>query len=98
MPTGTDPNARLHKSLDALRAQLDDLRVQAGLAKLEVRQRSEPIVNQLRDMVDDARIALDDLQHDLTIRLDSVRVALTAAFEDIEEGTREAVSSHPSGS
>ena len=83
---------RLNRALDTLRSQLDDLRVQAGLAKLEVRQRSEPVVNQLRDLVDDARIALDDLQHGVTRRVDAFRVGFTAAVEDVEAGAREAVS------
>lgn len=97
MTTGIDPVVRLHRALGTLRAELDDRRVQAGLAKLEVRQRSEPIVNLLRDLVDDARIALDDLQHDVTRRVDGLRVGLTATVEgigDVEERAREAVSAH----
>lgn len=95
MTNGTDPTARLQRALETMRGQLDDLRVQAALAKLEVRERSEPVVNQLRDLVDDARIALDDLQHDLELRVDAMRIRLSAAFDEVDEGAREAFSPHP---
>lgn len=56
---------RVHDAVERLRGRLDDLKVQAGLAKLEARDRAEPVVEELRELAIEARVAVDDLRTQL---------------------------------
>ncbi len=56
---------RLEQSLEHLRAELDDLRVQASLGKLEARDATAGVVETLRNRSLDARTALTELRAEL---------------------------------
>jgi chromosome segregation ATPase len=84
---------RLRKVLDDLRARLDDLAVQASLAKLETRDRTEPVVEELRDQTQAARNALADLREELDVAAEALREGLSEAAQDLSIGVSAAAHS-----
>jgi hypothetical protein len=75
---------RISEGLEEVRARLDDLRVKAGLAKLETRERVEPIVDDLRDRTAQVRSSLVDLREQLMASGDALKMGLEDAAEDME--------------
>lgn len=58
---------RVEHSLEHLHGELDDLKVQASLGKLEVRDATASVVETLRNRSLDARAALSELRAELSI-------------------------------
>ena len=77
---------RVEHSIESLRGDLDDLKVQAALGKLEVREATQPVIETLRNRSLDAGSALGELREELHQARTGVALGATAAIEDIEAG------------
>ncbi len=77
---------RVEHSLETLRSELDDLKVQAALGKLEARDATAGVVETLRNRSLDARAALVELRSELVEARDGVSMGAQVALEDLEAG------------
>jgi hypothetical protein len=77
---------RVEHALETLRGELDEVKVQAALGKLEARDASQGFVDTLRNRSLDARVALHELRDELGEARDGVSLGAQVALEDIEVG------------
>lgn len=70
-------------ALDAIKTQLDELRVQANLAQAEARDRLEAAVDTLREKQSEAKVKLDDAQASGTETWKSVAKQVEQVVDDL---------------
>lgn len=88
-----DVAAKVREGIETARAKVDDARVQLNLAKLESKERADPLVADARSRAGEVRADVGELRDGVEESIDTLRIGVHDALGEFEAALDAAIDS-----